>query len=257
MSARTVPLHHRLVAALFVAGAYAGALHAQAADAPAVVPPEFSESARKAYATALREARTLAAQKEYDLALTRLDALAVEHPREPQARFLKASVLTDQGKEAAAIAQLVALAADFPELPEPHNNLAVLYGRQGQYELARRELETAIAAVPDYAVGRENLGDVYVRLAAIQYEKVAQLDKRGKSAPLKLKLVREVLAANESVVVATPTAAPAAPASALPGNAAPTPPATTTPSPLTITTEPTQAAPATPAVATDTKEIVK
>jgi tetratricopeptide (TPR) repeat protein len=161
---------------------------------PPALPAEFSAEARKAYAAALKEARALVAQQEYALALNRLDALALERPREPQARFLKATILADQGKDDEAIAVLIALTGDFPELPEPHNNLAVLYGKKGQYEMARRELESAVATAPDYAIGHENLGDVYVRLAATQYEQSGELDKRSKTAPLKLKLVRETLA---------------------------------------------------------------
>ncbi len=187
----------RAAALLLLAGGLVpAALHAADAPPPAVVPPEYSLEARKAYSAALQEARRLAQAKEYALALNRLDALAAERPREPQARFLKSTILTDEGKDAEAIAVLVALTSDFPELPEPHNNLAVLYAKQGQYELARRELETAVAAAPDYAVGRENLGDVYVRLAALQFEKVETLDKLGKTAPAKLKLVREALGVN-------------------------------------------------------------
>jgi Flp pilus assembly protein TadD len=155
----------------------------------------------------LKEAHDLAQQKEYGLALNRLDTLAAERPREPQARFLRAAILTDQGKDDAAVDVLAALTADFPELPEPHNNLAVLYAKKGQYDLVRRELETAVSAAPNYAIARENLGDLYMRLAATQFEQVAALDKFGKTAPAKLKLVREALGVN----AAADTAAPATP----------------------------------------------
>ena len=83
---------------------------------------------------------------------------------------------------------------DYPELPEPHNNLAVLYAQKGEYALARDELEAAISAAPDYVVAYENLGDIYARLAAVNYEKAMARDARNKTAPAKLKLVREVLA---------------------------------------------------------------
>ncbi|MEP7274960.1 MAG: tetratricopeptide repeat protein [Betaproteobacteria bacterium] len=157
-------------------------------------PFEVSEVQRKAYAQGMTEARALVAQKKYDDALARLDALARERPREPQARFLKAVVLTDQDKLDAALAEYRALAADFPEMPEPHNNLAVLYSRKGELGLARDELVTAVQTAPDYAVARENLGDVYAALAAEQYEKAAALDKRNRTATAKLKLVRDAAA---------------------------------------------------------------
>ena len=53
----------------------------------------------------------------------------------------------------------------------------MLYAAQGNYAMARTELELAIAAAPDYAVAHENLGDVYARMAALQYERAAALDK--------------------------------------------------------------------------------
>ena len=161
---------------------------ATASEQPAF---EFSEAARKAYAQGMKESRALLAQKKYDEALTKLDLLAKERPREPQARLLKGVVLTDQDKVDAAIATYRELAADFPEMPEPHNNLAVLYSRKGDLGLARDELLLAVQTAPDYAIAHENLGDVYARLAAEQYDKAATLDKRSKSAAAKLKLVRD------------------------------------------------------------------
>lgn len=189
-----------LLAAFALAQLCAG--QATAADAPAKdtakpvpqEPFEISEAARKAYAQNLTEARALVTQKKYDDAIAKIDQLTRERPREPQARFLKAVVLTDQDKVDAAIAEYRALAADFPEMPEPHNNLAVLYSRKGELGLARDELLLSVRTSPDYAVARENLGDVYAALAAEQYEKAATLDKRNRTAPAKLKLVREAAA---------------------------------------------------------------
>ena len=68
----------------------------------------------------------------------------------------------------------------------------MLYAQKGEYALARDELERAVQAAPDYAVAHENLGDVYTRLAEVEYEKTMSLDKRNRSAPAKLKLVREI-----------------------------------------------------------------
>jgi len=157
-------------------------------------PVEFSEAARKAYTQSMKDARALLAQKKYDDAIAKLDALAKERPREPQARFLKGVALADQDKVDEAIAVYRNMAADFPEMPEPHNNLAVLFSKKGEYGLARDELLLAVGTAPDYPIARENLGDVYARLAAEQYEKAAALDKRNKTAAAKLKLVREATA---------------------------------------------------------------
>ena len=184
---------HRLLAPLLIAAAIVAApAHAQS-DAT-TDPREFSEAARTVNAQSLRDARQLIADKKYDEAVALLDKLTAERPREPQARFLKGVALSDAGKIDAAITTFQAVLGDFPELPEPHNNLAVLYAQKGEYGLARDELEAAINAAPDYVVAYENLGDIYARLAAVNYEKAVARDARNKSAPAKLKLVREALA---------------------------------------------------------------
>ena len=194
----TVAVFRRIVATL--AALAASLVFAQAAknvDPPALpLPAEYTEEARRAYAQGLNEARKLLDAKRYDEAIARLDALSKERPREAQARFLKAVAESDVGRGQDAVATLRALLSDFPELPEPRNNLAVLYAAQGNYPLARQELELALAAAPDYAIAHENLGDVYARLAAAEYERAAALDKSNRSAPAKLKLARDLLAAS-------------------------------------------------------------
>ncbi len=157
-------------------------------------PREFSEAARKVYAQSLKDARGLIAEKKYGDAIAMLDKISAERPREPQARFLKGLALADSGKTNEAITVFQSVLGDFPELPEPHNNLAVLYAQKGEYGLARDELEAAISAAPDYTIAYENLGDIYARLAALNYEKAIARDARNRTAPLKLKLVRDVLA---------------------------------------------------------------
>ena len=183
----------RILILCLVAAAFAAPRAFAQSDAT-TDPREFSEAARKVYAQSLRDARKLIADKKYDEAVSLLDKLNAERPREPQARFLKGVALADAGKTDAAITTFQAVLGDFPELPEPHNNLAVLYAQKGEYGLARDELEAAISAAPDYVVAYENLGDIYARLAALNYEKAIARDARNKSAPTKLKLVREVLA---------------------------------------------------------------
>ncbi len=157
-------------------------------------PRELTEAGRKAYAEALKAARKHIDDKAYAQAIAIVDKLTAERPREPQARFLKGLALADSGRIDDAMAMFRGLASEYPELPEPHNNLAVLLAQKGEYELARAELEAAIAAAPDYAVAYENLGDVQVQLAIIAYEKAVAHDARNKTAPVKLKLVREALA---------------------------------------------------------------
>jgi tetratricopeptide (TPR) repeat protein len=183
--------------------------HALAQSDGITDPREFSEADRKVYAQSLKDARTLIGEKKYPEAIEVLDKLHTQRPREPQARFLKGLALADSGKTDEAIATFQAVLGDYPELPEPHNNLAVLYAQKGQYGLARDELEAAISAAPDYVVAYENLGDIYARLAALNYEKAAARDARNRTAPAKLKLVREVL--SPPAAATPPIVAPAVP----------------------------------------------
>jgi len=154
---------------------------------------ELTEEARKAYASGIKEASTLVRERRFVEANIKLETLLKDRPREPQARFLKGVVETEEGRADAAIAMFRGLIEDYPELPEPYNNLAVLQAQRGDYDAARASLEIAVRTAPNWAVARENLGDIYVRLAGAEYERSAKLDRDNKSAPAKLALVRELL----------------------------------------------------------------
>ncbi len=155
---------------------------------------DLTDEERRQYVKELREASALVKDKQYDNALAKLDVLLTQRPREPQARFLKGVVQTEQGHADAAIATFTSLTDDYPEIPEPWNNLAVLYAQKGQYETARVALENAVKSAPDWGVAHENLGDIYARLAAAEYDRAAKLDKGNKTAAAKLVLARDLLA---------------------------------------------------------------
>jgi Flp pilus assembly protein TadD len=125
-------------------------------------------------------------------ALTKADAYIAGKPRDPQMRFLRGVILTEQGKQADATAAFTQLTQDFPELPEPYNNLAALYAAQSQFDKARAALETAIRLNPNYATAYENLGDVYVRLAAQQYTRAQQFASANATVAPKLTLIRQL-----------------------------------------------------------------
>lgn len=194
----------RFVTILCAAVAVAAAVPAIAQDGR-----DLTEEARRQYAQGLREAQALARDRQFAGATAKLDVLLAQRPREPQARFLKGVVQTEQGQDAAAIATFSALIEDYPELPEPYNNLAVLYAQKGEYESARVALESAVKAAPDWGVAHENLGDVYARLAAAEYQTAARLDRGNKSAPAKLALARDLLASAAKPVAAVAPVAPA------------------------------------------------
>ena len=177
----------------------------------------------------VQEASKLLKAGQHQQALERVNKVLAGKPKDPQARFLKALIFTEQGKTKEAIEIFTQLTKDYPELPEPYNNLAVIYASQGQYDKARAALEQSIRTHPSYATAYENLGDVYAKLASQAYDKALQIDSSNAAAKNKLSLVRELVGrptpttavaaapkepAKLAVVAAKPTTPPAADASA-------------------------------------------
>jgi Flp pilus assembly protein TadD len=145
-----------------------------------------------AHADDYSDVNGLLRQGKSDEALTKADAYIAGKPRDPQMRFLRGVILTEQKKTADAIATFTQLTQDFPELPEPYNNLAALYAGQSEFDKARAALEMAIKLNPDYATAHENLGDVYARLAAQSYSRAQQLEAGNTTVPSKLALIRQL-----------------------------------------------------------------
>lgn len=143
----------------------------------------------------LAQAEQLYRQGEHDRALERVDAYLAGRPGDARGRFLRGVIYTAQKKNADAIRTFTELTYDYPELPEPYNNLGVLHAAQGNYDKARAALEMAIRANPGYAAAHENLGDIYARMAGQSYERAIKLDRAGRTAPAKLKLVSEITTA--------------------------------------------------------------
>ena len=148
----------------------------------------------------LQDASKFLKAGQHSQALERVNKALKAKPRDPQARFLKGIIVTEQGNSKEAIEIFTKLTQDYPELPEPYNNLAVIYASQGQYEKARAALEQSIRTHPSYATAYENLGDVYAKLASQAYDKALQLDSSNSGAKNKLSLVRELV--REPTVVA-------------------------------------------------------
>jgi tetratricopeptide (TPR) repeat protein len=175
-----------------------------------------------ALADELQDAAQLLKAGQHQQALERIDGVLAAKPNDPQARFMKGLIFTEQGKTRDAIGIFTKLTQDYPELPEPYNNLAVIYASQGQYERARAALEQSIRTHPSYATAYENLGDVYARLASQAYDKALQLDSSNAGAQDKLSLVRELVGgAARAPVALAQKSAPAARPAAQPSPAAP------------------------------------
>lgn len=143
----------------------------------------------------LKEAQKLYGQGKLQPALDKVEVFLKAQPRDPQGRFLKGLLLTEQKKTGEAIQVFTGLTEDYPELPEPYNNLAVLYAQQGNYDKAKSALELAIHTHPTYATAHENLGDIYAQLASRAYDRALQLDKSNTTAQLKLGMVKEIFSA--------------------------------------------------------------
>lgn len=155
-----------------------------------------------AHADDLQDAQQLLKSGQREQALERVNKLLAAKPKDPQGRFLKGVILTEQGKQGEAIDVFTRLTQDYPSLPEPYNNLAVIYAGQGQYEKARAALEQSIRTHPSYATAYENLGDVYAKLASQAYGKALQLDASNTGAQNKLSLVHELVGEPKPTTVA-------------------------------------------------------
>jgi tetratricopeptide (TPR) repeat protein len=150
----------------------------------------------------LQDASKLLKAGQHQQAMDRVNKVLASKPKDPQARFLKGLIYTEQGNTREAVDVFTKLTQDYPELPEPYNNLAVIYASQGQYEKARTALEQSIRTHPSYATAYENLGDVYAKLASQAYDKALQLDSSNAGAQNKLSLVRELVGGPQQVAAA-------------------------------------------------------
>jgi tetratricopeptide (TPR) repeat protein len=179
----------------------------------------------------IQDANKLFKRGQHAQALVKVDAILENQPKDAQARFLKALILTEQGQTDESVRMFTALTEDYPDLPEPYNNLAVLYAGQGQYEKAKLALEKALRTHPSYATAHDNLGDIYAKMASQAYDRALQLDRSKSSPATRLAIIKDMqIPAGKSpstktqlasvstppapaAVVATPLiAAPAAPA---------------------------------------------
>jgi tetratricopeptide (TPR) repeat protein len=191
----------------------------------------------------LREAQKLYGQGKVQPAMDKVEAFLKAQPKDPQGRFLKGLLLTEQKKVPEAIQVFTGLTEDYPELPEPYNNLAVLYASQGNYDKAKASLELAIHTHPTYATAHENLGDIYAQLASRAYDRALQLDKNNASAQLKLAMVKDIFSAQKGGgTQKPPQPAPAAPAAPAPATTKAEPPPAPAKSEAVAKNEPPRAA---------------
>jgi tetratricopeptide (TPR) repeat protein len=171
----------------------------------------LAAAALPAHADDVQDAGKLLKAGQHKQALEAVNKALRAKPKDPQARFMKGLILTEQGNSKEAIEIFTQLTKDYPELPEPYNNLAVIYASQGQYDKARAALEQSIRTHPSYATAYENLGDVYAKLASQAYDKALQIDSSNAAAKNKLSLVRELVGRPAATPTAVAKAEPSKP----------------------------------------------
>jgi tetratricopeptide (TPR) repeat protein len=133
------------------------------------------------------------AQKNWQAALTQLDARIASNPHDAQARFKRGTVLAHLGRDDEAIAAFTELTQLYPELPEPYNNLASLYAKHGRLSEARAALETATQVNPNYGLAYENLGDLYLRMADAAYRRAQGLGKASATTSQRLADIQKIV----------------------------------------------------------------
>lgn len=175
-----------------------------------------------AYADEIADVGKLAKAGKVVEALSKANEYLAKHPADPQMRFMKGVLLTEQNKSEEAIAVFTKLTEDYKDLPEPYNNLAVLYAASGQYDKARIALEKAIRTNPSYMTAYENLGDVYGKMASQAYDKALALGANNTPAKSRLTLLRS-FSSTTGVKGNGPELIPAAPAPAPAAAPAPAP----------------------------------
>ncbi|MBL8481673.1 MAG: tetratricopeptide repeat protein [Rhodocyclaceae bacterium] len=167
------------------------------------LPMALALAAGSAAADVQQEIQALARQGNYAAALQKLDQAESADPKNAALMFQRGVLLAESGRKDEALAQYERVIEQFPELPEPYNNLAALAAARGQYERARWALESALRADPNFALAQENLGDLYLRMAALAYEKAQQLAPERQALQKKLQQVRSL-----DVALPPPTTAP-------------------------------------------------
>lgn len=201
-----------------------------------------------AIASDIQDANNLFQQGKMDQALVKVEAALAAHPKDLQARYLKALIFSKQGRSSDAVTLFVALVNDYPNVAELYNNLGVLYASQGQYEKAKTQLEAALRIKPDYTVAQDNLGDLHVKMASQSY---AQAAKSPNANPNDKAKRDEVIAlANNKPAPAKPAAAPAPTIAVVPSKPVPAAAPAVVPVPQSATRPPVlSVAPPAPTVA--------
>lgn len=124
----------------------------------------------------LESARQSLAANDLQSAITDLDGVLKQSPKNAEARFLKGLALARSGDTAGALKVFNSLVEDEPKMAEAWNNLGVLRARNGDLVSARDALQQATTIDPQHGPAQENLGDIYVALARNAYSRAGELE---------------------------------------------------------------------------------
>ncbi|WP_162932505.1 L,D-transpeptidase Cds6 family protein [Solimonas sp. K1W22B-7] len=174
-----------------------------------------------ASATVVTDARQLLASGDAGIALVQLDAWLAEHPKDAEARFMRAMALSRLDRKPEAIRAFTELIKDVPQYPEPYNNLGVLLAGMGDYAKARTAFESAIAKNPQYTAALQNLENVNVAMAMQADQQVLAKDPANSIAQAKVDLLRSGHGAAPQPAPAAVAAQPALASAAATATAAP------------------------------------
>ena len=105
------------------------------------------------------------------LALQTIDRWLDLQPNAAAPLFLKARILTTDGKSDQAVTIYEKLIAVEPDLPEPYNNLGLIYAADGNLEKATKYFQLGLQTSPTYATLYQNLSTVYAARAIAAYRK--------------------------------------------------------------------------------------
>ena len=105
------------------------------------------------------------------LALEKVDQLLDLQPNAAVPLFLKARILTTDGKSDQAVTIYEKLIAVEPDLPEAYNNLGLIYAAGGNLEKATKYFQLGLQTNPTYATLYQNLSTLYAARAISAYRK--------------------------------------------------------------------------------------
>jgi Flp pilus assembly protein TadD len=105
------------------------------------------------------------------LALEKVDQWLDLQPDAVVPSFLKARILTTDGKSDQAVTIYEKLIAVEPDLPEAYNNLGLIYAAGGNLEKATKYFQLGLQTNPTYATLYQNLSTLYAARAISAYRK--------------------------------------------------------------------------------------